>query len=122
MKKHTHPQHENRGPLDYFERLRLAGTPINTFSGIDFLENNETADLLDRAAQCTQIHFEKALDAFQQRIIYQTEHAQERSQKGLAGKCEGCGKPIPQERLLAKPNATRCKVCQLLFEKRTNAS
>ncbi len=31
---------------------------------------------------------------------------------GMARKCEGCGKPIPAERLEVCPNTTLCTVCQ----------
>jgi RNA polymerase-binding transcription factor DksA len=117
MKSHTHPQNEHQEPLDYLERIRLAMAPLRTFPEIDFLEADETADLLDRATQCAQIQLDIALDEFQQRIIRQSAHAQERSQKGLAGICERCGKPIPKERLQARPDATRCKDCQVIYEK-----
>ncbi len=38
-------------------------------------------------------------------------HAQERLDGGVYGDCEGCARPIPLERLAARPASTRCVSC-----------
>lgn len=38
--------------------------------------------------------------------------------EGTYGLCENCGKPIPEKRLRALPEATYCIECQALMEKR----
>lgn len=40
------------------------------------------------------------------------EKALERVEHGTYGICSDCGKPIPRERLLAVPTATRCVPCK----------
>jgi DnaK suppressor protein len=35
-----------------------------------------------------------------------------RLDSGLYGQCVGCGKPVPEGRLEARPDAARCMVCQ----------
>ncbi|SRR5579872_7224646 len=42
----------------------------------------------------------------------QVERALERLREGAYGICEGCGRPIPGERLKYQPAATRCVECQ----------
>lgn len=52
-----------------------------------------------------------ALLAAGRRRIIDLEEALERSASGGYGVCEGCGQPIPAERLAARPFATTCVSC-----------
>ena len=42
----------------------------------------------------------------------------ERMAQGRYGECQDCGKDIAPERLAAQPTASRCIVCQGLYEKK----
>jgi DnaK suppressor protein len=48
----------------------------------------------------------------------QAEHAMQRLEDGTYGNCEGCGKPIPVERLAVFPSATSCVACKSNRERR----
>ena len=41
-----------------------------------------------------------------------------RIQHGIYGKCADCGKPIPEGRLEARPEASRCVACQSKRDRR----
>ena len=47
---------------------------------------------------------------------FQIEHAMQRMTEGRYGFCEDCHRPIPTERLTARPEATRCIECQRRYE------
>ncbi|HEX5594947.1 MAG TPA: TraR/DksA C4-type zinc finger protein [Micromonosporaceae bacterium] len=49
----------------------------------------------------------------------QYEHALTRLDEGTYGLCEGCGAPIPLERLEIFPSATSCVKCQQSRERRS---
>ena len=49
----------------------------------------------------------------------QVEHALSRIEAGTYGECERCGKPIPEERHLAMPQATLCIDCKAEAERTT---
>jgi len=48
----------------------------------------------------------------------QVESAMQRLDEGRYGLCEGCGEPIPAERLEAFPSATQCVACKRVHERR----
>jgi len=87
------------------------------FLEISFIEAERSADLIDRANESALLYNEFALETFRLERIAQAAHAYERAQKGMAGICEGCEKPIPSERLEWNPDATRCVKCQEEYEK-----
>ena len=51
------------------------------------------------------------------RRIEQLDHALQRLDAGLYGRCESCGRPIPKARLTAYPTATTCVPCQQRAER-----
>lgn len=50
------------------------------------------------------------VDATKERIA-EIDRATKRFEDGWDGSCAACGAPIPHERLLARPTATRCVAC-----------
>lgn len=60
-----------------------------------------------------------AVEAQMQRELDQIEHALERIDAGTYGVCEECGKPIPAERLEARPAATMCIEHQRVHDEQT---
>jgi DnaK suppressor protein len=81
-----------------------------------------TGDIVDRAQWLTEMYNEDAQRAFWVQKAIQLAHAQERDKKGLGETCEDCGAAIPQDRLKALPETTRCVKCQSIFEKHRNGS
>ena len=63
-----------------------------------------------------------------QALLDQTRHtmaellaARQRLATGRYGRCEQCGRPIPVERLRARPEATRCVTCSAQRSRRSSA-
>jgi RNA polymerase-binding transcription factor DksA len=52
-----------------------------------------------------------AIDQILEAEAEQIRHAQERKAAGTYGVCEECGRPISQDRLAARPEATLCIEC-----------
>ena len=51
--------------------------------------------------------------------LAEVDSALERMETGTYGLCEGCGRPIPVERLLARPVARLCVKCATAQERRS---
>lgn len=66
-------------------------------------------------AEGSTIGFERArvtaLLAHARQVLADVERAQARMDAGTYGHCATCGKPIPDERLAARPTATACWAC-----------
>ncbi len=50
------------------------------------------------------------IEAARQRL-HQADAALQRMDQGTYGTCDGCGQPIPRERLEARPLSVRCVAC-----------
>jgi len=106
---------------DLLERL-LAGAEAEVA-----VLNQELSDLFEasRASNADDEHdpegatiaFERAqlaatLTSTRRRVM-ELRQAIERHDAGTYGACERCGKPIPPERLTARPDARTCVVCAM---------
>lgn len=105
--------------LPFVQKIRLA--LLERAAGLDH----------DCATECSQLCHEQedvgrdppddetslALLALGQSELEQVNHALDLIDLGTYGTCEGCGRDIPNERLLAMPLATRCVGCQRAEEK-----
>jgi RNA polymerase-binding protein DksA len=68
----------------------------------------------DFAEQAVQRENDEVLDALDNSIRTELEQIQvtlQRLDDGTYGVCDGCGKPIPIQRLAALPHANRCVAC-----------
>jgi len=72
----------------------------------------ETADPFDAAAQALEQEVEFRVAEMRTRQALQIEGALKKMDQGTYGRCEDCGKRIPQARLRAMPFATLCVACQ----------
>lgn len=54
--------------------------------------------------------------------LRQIEHALHKLDAGTYGVCDGCGRPINAERLLAVPEASLCIDCKMRLEQRAHVS
>ncbi len=97
-------------------REQLQGTiKHHDISGASLLE--ETGELLssssdnhlaDTATETYERELDEGLEEDAERQLREVESALERIENGTYGKCEVCGKEIPEERLEAVPWASLC--------------
>jgi DnaK suppressor protein len=85
---------------------------------IEHAVNDEPlGDVADRAQWFTEIYQAEALQKVMREETLQERKALQRKEQGLQTQCEQCGQPIPEERLVVLPSATRCVPCQSGREK-----
>ncbi|WP_426570825.1 TraR/DksA family transcriptional regulator [Aquihabitans sp. McL0605] len=85
-------------------------TPITTLDAEDLAEFERTlrAMLEERVAPLCDDDLSLARHQAHERSL---EEALERISAGTFGGCQGCGGPIPSERLEVVPTAQRCRTC-----------
>ncbi|MCB1237057.1 MAG: TraR/DksA family transcriptional regulator [Verrucomicrobiae bacterium] len=66
----------------------------------------------DRASELEGLEVENRVLDSEENLIAKIEHALGRIDSGAYGLCEGCGEPIPEARLDAKPSVSLCVDCQ----------
>ncbi|TDB86182.1 conjugal transfer protein TraR [Actinomadura sp. KC216] len=69
------------------------------------------------AGLTAQDRVEAALDSLERHRRAVAE-ALERISAGTYGRCVGCGRPVPEGRLEARPDAARCITCQAKHDRR----
>lgn len=74
--------------------------------------DSETGDEVDAGDRALSIVQESGLASNARDLLRQTVSALARLESGTYGACEGCGNPIPVERLHAFPRATMCVPCR----------
>ena len=96
------------GAIDYLHRETPGSLEDETeevFGGSDNHLGDAAAGTLDREIDYT-------LEEHSEQVLAQIDSALSRIEDGTFGKCTNCGKPIPEERLEARPWATLCIDCQ----------
>ena len=66
----------------------------------------------DRASELETMEVDASIADSEENLARKIEHALERIESGQYGICEGCGGPIPEARLDAKPSVSLCVECQ----------
>ena len=88
----------------------------SAFSGDQREVTGELSAVDQHPADVADFTYQRELQATTQQILgqeaHQVQEALRRQAEGKYGICEGCGRPIPRERLRARPSATLCVVCQ----------
>lgn len=78
--------------------------------------DREAADVWTEPVDIAQEAVEREVSMTLQRLLAElqedVEHALMRLEEGGYGTCEDCQRPIPSERLRARPEAVRCVACQ----------
>jgi RNA polymerase-binding protein DksA len=72
--------------------------------------------LADSATGTVDRQIDYSLEANSEQVLQQIEAALERIEAGTYGSCASCGKPIPEERLEARPWAQNYIECQRKLE------
>jgi len=93
--------------LESAERQELGVEDLNMVGALDDLERASSVQGRDAANRLASV-----LSGSQ----FQIEHALQRIAEGGYGVCEDCRRPISGERLIARPEATRCVECQRRYE------
>lgn len=93
--------------LKLSERQELGVEDLNMVGALDDLDRARSVQGRDAANLLADVLSGNQL---------QIEHALQRITEGRYGFCEDCRAPIPAERLAARPEATRCVVCQRRHE------
>jgi DnaK suppressor protein len=88
----------------------------SAFSGDQREVTGELSAVDQHPADVSDFTYQRELQATTQKILgreaQQVHEALRRQAEGKYGICEGCGRPIPRERLRARPSATLCVDCQ----------
>jgi DnaK suppressor protein len=71
-----------------------------------------SGDVLDAACDTAQDEINSQLVDVESRELAAIENAIARMDEGSYGDCDGCGKPIPLQRLQAVPYVTDCIACR----------
>lgn len=80
-----------------------------------------SGDVLDAACDTAQDEINSQLVDVESRELAAIENAIARMDEGSYGDCDGCGKPIPLQRLHAVPYVTDCIVCRRKAEESASA-
>lgn len=75
------------------------------------LRKSHSADSAEQAQERENEEVESAIGVEAEQSIREIRLALERLESGNYGECERCGEPIPEARLLARPETTRCVAC-----------
>jgi YteA family regulatory protein len=84
-------------------------------TGEDSVYDNHLADT---ATETYDRELDYTLEENSEHVLAEIDAALQRIEDGTYGTCTNCGKPIPRERLEARPYATLCIDCQRDRERR----
>lgn len=93
-------------------RDALARALKGDLSLLQELHAEASGDVLDAACDTAQDEINSQLVDVESRELAAIESAIARIDEGTYGDCEGCGKPIPLQRLQAVPYVADCIVCR----------
>lgn len=93
------------------ETSEKLGTPMS-----DRLAGEVWTEPIDIAQEAMERDTSMALKRLLAELRQDVEHALLRLDQGGYGTCEDCQRPIPAERLRARPEAVRCVVCQRSYD------
>jgi YteA family regulatory protein len=107
------------------ERERVAAAIQNLHDDHQGSMSEETGEdavydnhLADTATETYDRELDYTLEENSEHVLAEIDAALQRIEDGTYGMCTNCGKPIPQERLEARPYATLCIDCQRDRERR----
>ena len=101
--------------------MNLSGGPDEPGSGQHWERSGYGDHQADDATEVFEREKELGLEQTIKLHLDQVEHALKRIEAGTYGECESCGKPIPNARLDAMPEATLCIDCKAEQESKTPA-
>lgn len=93
------------------QRRELFRQVAQTEEDLLWLETDVEREAMERGQTETMVRLLDRLDEREKREIEAIDLALTRIEAGSYGRCDGCGKAIPEARLRAMPTATTCLVC-----------
>jgi DnaK suppressor protein len=96
------------GAIDYLHRETPGSLEDETEEVLGGSDNH----LGDAAAGTLDREIDYTLEEHSEQVLAQIDTALRRIEDGTFGRCTNCGKPIPEERLEARPWASLCIDCQ----------
>jgi RNA polymerase-binding transcription factor DksA len=97
----------------------LSGGPDEPGPGGHWEHSGYGDHMADEATELFEREKSIGMEQSLQEHTRQVEHALSRIEEGSYGDCEQCGKPIPEERHTAMPEATLCIECKAQEERTT---
>ena len=101
------------GAIEYLHRETPGSLEDETEEMMGGADNH----LGDAAAGTLDREIDYTLEEHSEQVLAQIDAALSRIESGTFGTCTNCGKPIPEERLEARPWANLCIDCQRLAER-----
>lgn len=93
------------------QRRELFRQAAQTEDELLWLETDVEREPMERGQTETMVRLLDRLDERAKREIEAIDFVLTRIEAGSYGRCDGCGKAIPEARLRAMPTATTCLVC-----------
>ena len=93
------------------QRRELFRQAVQTEEDLLWLETDVEREPMERGQTETIVRLLDRLDERAKREIEAIDLALTRIEAGSYGRCDGCGKAIPEARLRAMPTATTCLLC-----------
>lgn len=90
------------------------------FTSKESFSDDTVQDAGDQAVSSTMESLQSSLQDSQMEEFRRIGAALKMIEEGTYGICLDCGEPIAEKRLKSFPNATRCLVCQELYEENRN--
>ena len=103
---------DERGRLESAIEYLHRETPGSLEDETEEMLGNSDNHLGDAAAGTLDREIDYTLEGHSEQVLVQIDAALVRIQDGTYGVCTNCGKPIPEERLEARPWASLCIDCQ----------
>jgi RNA polymerase-binding transcription factor DksA len=105
--------------LDTYQRQEqeLSGGPDEPGSGGHWEHSGYGDHLADEGTELFEREKSIGMEQSLRDHLRQVDHALSRIEDGSYGQCERCGRPIPDERHQALPEATLCIECKALEER-----
>ena len=101
------------GAIEYLHRETPGSLEDETEEMLGSADNH----LGDAAAGTLDREIDYTLEEHSEQVLEQIDAALKRLDDGTFGKCTNCGKPIPEDRLEARPWASLCIDCQRELER-----
>ena len=103
---------DERGRLESAIEYLHRETPGSLEDETEEMLGNSDNHLGDAAAGTLDREIDYTLEGHSEQVLVQIDAALARIQEETYGVCTNCGKPIPEERLEARPWASLCIDCQ----------
>ena len=103
--------------LDERQRVSHSIEHLHAENSLSTADEDPSTGLADEATTTLDRELDYSLEENAERVLHEIDAALRRIEDGTFGRCERCGQAISEERLEAKPYATKCIECKRLEER-----